>query len=262
MTTMNIKSLLPVAAVVLAAMAAMAVDTPRSLTLAEMMSADGGAVVKPGSQKGKIVIADAQSRVPEKSIRDVIARIDPEKEYNIVYEKVIHCEDPVRLMKELRANFALVIVDDPKRPLSLVAPDDHWGLVNIAGIDAGLKSEKAKARFFEGRCRRQILRIFALAAGGGASQYQGNLTSPGKLSNLDFYDEAIPVDVRQRNENFLSTVGVTKKIQASYFTACQEGWAPAPSNELQKAIWDAIKAPPAKPMKITYDKAMQKPVVK
>ena len=219
---------------------------------------DGGLIVKSGSYKGKVAIVNAQSRLSPKNFADVISKIDPENEYNIVFEKAPSCEDPTKLMKELGANFALIVVDDPKRPLTLIAPDDHWALVNVAGIDAGLKSEKAKARFFEGRCRRQILRIFALAAGGGASQYQGNLTSPGKLSNLDFYDESIPLDVKQRNDAYFPTIGVTKKITASYFIACQEGWAPAPTNDCQKEIWDAIRNPPEKPLKIKFDPATQK----
>jgi hypothetical protein len=38
-----------------------------------------------------------------------------------------------------------------------------------------------------------------------------------------------------------------------YKLACEEGWAPAPTNEYQKAIWDETHAIPANPMKIEFD---------
>lgn len=40
---------------------------------------------------------------------------------------------------------------------------------------------------------------------------------------------------------------------AKYSEACQEGWAPPPTNEFQKAIWDKVHAIPDKPMTIEFD---------
>ena len=39
----------------------------------------------------------------------------------------------------------------------------------------------------------------------------------------------------------------------TYKEACEEGWAPAPTNEIQKAIWDKVRATPKNPMKIEFD---------
>jgi len=33
----------------------------------------------------------------------------------------------------------------------------------------------------------------------------------------------------------------------------EEGWAPAPTNEYQKIVWDKVHAIPQKPMKIEFD---------
>ena len=35
-----------------------------------------------------------------------------------------------------------------------------------------------------------------------------------------------------------------------YRKACEEGWAPAPTNDVQKAIWDKVHAMPTEPIKI------------
>ncbi len=61
---------------------------------------------------------------------------------------------------------------------------------------------------------------------------------------------------------FQKSHGVTQGKHTVYLVACQEGWAPPPTNEYQKAIWDKVHATPSKPIKITYDKDKQKPVVK
>ena len=54
-------------------------------------------------------------------------------------------------------------------------------------------------------------------------------------------------------ERLLPTYGLMPWKQTTYKKACQEGWAPAPTNEYQKAIWDKIHSVPANPMKIEFD---------
>ena len=71
-----------------------------------------------------------------------------------------------------------------------------------------------------------------------------------KMDNLD------------RFRNYLAPLGVTPATHMSYANAVYEGWAPAPTNAVQQKIWDEAHTPPSKPIKITYDKGKQKPVVK
>lgn len=213
----------------------------------------GGIIVKPGSQKGKVAFIDTQSRLNESNIKGIVATLAEETGFNIVYEKAAPADCPYSLKNASKADLAIVIIDDAKKPSSVVAPDDHWAMVNIAKLDVKLRSEAAKKKFFEGRCRRQILRIYALAAGGGASSFQGNLTHPCQLDKLDLYAEMIPEDVKERNVNFLSFIGMTKQVTATYRKACMEGWAPAPTNDVQKAIWNKAHELPTEPVKIEFD---------
>ena len=39
----------------------------------------------------------------------------------------------------------------------------------------------------------------------------------------------------------------------TYAAACRMGWAPPPTNDIQRVIWDKVHAVPAKPMKIEFD---------
>ena len=71
--------------------------------------------------------------------------------------------------------------------------------------------------------------------------------------DLDKMLEAAPVDAIQRAIESLKVYGVTPQEMSTYKKACQEGWAPAPTNEYQKAVWDKVHAAPKNPMKIEFD---------
>ena len=44
---------------------------------------------------------------------------------------------------------------------------------------------------------------------------------------------------------YLGALGVVPAETATYRQACREGWAPAPTNDVQRAIWDRYRAAPA-----------------
>jgi hypothetical protein len=57
---------------------------------------------------------------------------------------------------------------------------------------------------------------------------------------------------------YLKSLGVTPAEMTTYRKACREGWAPAPTNDIQKAIWEQVKADkergPTNPLKISMPK--------
>ena len=61
------------------------------------------------------------------------------------------------------------------------------------------------------------------------------------------------MDMVKRAEKYMEKCGVTPLRIATYRQACREGWAPAPTNDVQKAIWDKVHAIPKSPMKIEFD---------
>ena len=70
------------------------------------------------------------------------------------------------------------------------------------------------------------------------------------LRKLDTSIDTIPVDMVNYYQEYLKTLGVTTRAVTSYKTACKEGWAPAPTNDVQRAIWDKVHAMPTAPIKI------------
>jgi hypothetical protein len=73
------------------------------------------------------------------------------------------------------------------------------------------------------------------------------------IEDLDSVQEFIPIDMERRWTDYLANLGVKPAHIRTYKQACKEGWAPAPTNEYQKAIWDKVHEPPATPMKIEFD---------
>ena len=210
----------------------------------------GGNIIKPGSQKGRVVYINAQSRAEECWLQESADFFMDKTRLAVAIEKgEFSFPTP-----ELKGELNIFIVDDPSLPSLLGAPENRWAMVNVAP----LFTEKRK--FFEARVKKELTRAFVLVAGGIDSSYPGNCTGPVvEAKDLDkFMDYFLPVDVLARFEKAVAKAGLKPSYQATYRKACSDGWAPPPTNDVQKAIWEEIRALPAKPIKIEYDPAKGK----
>ena len=153
---------------------------------------------------------------------------------------------------KIEGELSLYVIDDDKLPMSLVAPEGRWGFVNVAHL---AKGRGEKLPFFEARVRKEIARVAGILFGGIGSNYRNNLmTLVTKPEDLDKHDsDKLPADVMMRSSQFLLGIGVKPFRHTTYRKACQEGWAPAPTNEVQKAIWQKVHQIPDKPIKIEFD---------
>ena len=102
------------------------------------------------------------------------------------------------------------------------------------------------------------MRAFALVCGSGTSQYSGNILNATSIQDLDSANpDTMIYDMVLRCNKYLASIGITPSQKASYKTACEEGWAPAPTNDVQKAIWERTKAEkdkkPSNPIKVNFD---------
>lgn len=212
---------------------------------------------RPNTQKGKIVFADTQTLPLQADLDDMIKKLTRRHRYNMKYVRA-SVKSFSDLKSEFDADVLVAIVDDSSTPTALIALEDHWGVVNVAKIRDTLKTQKAIDLYLEGRCVKEVLRVFSILCGGGASQYPGNIFNCARIDMLDHTEGMYPIDMQKKYHDYLSAIGVTPQVFVSYERACQEGWAPAPTNEFQKAIWDSVRALPSKPMKIEYDPAKGK----
>lgn len=210
------------------------------------------------SMKGKIAFISTTPKVTKAMVNQVASQINGRREFNIVFEKADATSDLNALKEASKATLAIIIVDDAKVAPTLISPDQKWGVMNVAKLDAGLKTDEAKSKFLESRYTKQLLRTFSMTAGGWLSGFPGNLSSITKISDLDLVDMALPIDVHDRNMLYFKTTGITPKLYVPYQRAVVEGWAPAPTNEVQKKIWDDVHSIPSKPMQIKFDPAAKK----
>ena len=228
-------------------------NTPAKVKLPRGMRRYGGIIQVPNSQKGTIMIINAQRKLPIDKIRAGMDEFAQSHKFNIKFVdgEATTSEKASEDMKKLGADVAVFIQENPESSITLLnAPEQRWTILNASAIIANARNDV----FAAARIRKELMRGFLCAAGTMNSQYQGNMMAAIKEpKDLDKMLEDPPIDAIQRAIESLKVYGVTPQEVATYKKACEEGWAPAPINEFQKAIWDKIHAPPKNPMKIEFD---------
>ena len=145
----------------------------------------------------------------------------------------------------------LLIVDANGKPTIAAYPEDAVGVVNAARLN---EADKAK---YKERLTKEVWRGMALSLGGFAmtapnGRIVKSILSP-VYSTKDL--DAIPAKSlapHQCNAIYesVAAIGLQAAKPVSYKMACRQGWAPAPTNSIQKAIWDEVHALPTEPIKI------------
>ena len=212
-----------------------------------MMQKQGGIIDCKG--KGALAVVNCQDAVPEELFRgkvDDLRRIT-HLNVNLVKGKFdfANVEIPAPNL------IALFIIDDPKMPMSLISPESKWGMMNLAPLLQDSPSEIT----LKMRMVKQLIRISTITFGGGVSQYKGSPLQPVfSVKDLDATEgSSFTIDAKLPFSRNLGALGITQDRKVTYRRACQEGWAPAPTNEFQKAIWEKEHAVPKNPMKIEFD---------
>ena len=223
----------------------------------ERLARAGGMVEKPGAQQGKIVFIDTQDILSATNVEAVAKQMRKLSDFNIVYAKA-KPGDPAALKEEQGANIAVIIVADDKTPPSLVAQEAGWAVLNVKTLDKNLKTPEAKAKFVESRYRKQLLRVYSLVCGGGSSSYPGNVMNAARIEDFDLYDEGVPMDLVAAHLKCAKSFGVTPAVRAPYSRACHYGWAPAPTNDVQRKIWDRYHSLPTAPITIKPESERKK----
>lgn len=206
----------------------------------------GGFVERPGSGRGSIAYVNCQQKTPKAWIDESIAYFSEVTKFKISYgEGVFNLKNP-----KIEGNTTIFIIDDEALPPILVAPESRWAAVNIAQI-----AKETRPAFFEARTKKELSRAFAYLCGATGSRYARSLTrgitSQAELDKNPDYE--LPMDVVQRFRDYMKPLGVVPAQRATYLKACQEGWAPAPTNDIQKTIWNQIHQIPDKPITIEFD---------
>lgn len=203
----------------------------------------GGKIRQPDTEKGEIVFVNAQKSVDAKVLERILVKLERQFRYTMRISD-----------KDVQSNserFVVRLEELDRQECVMLAPEDFWASVNVRKLASG---NPPKA-ILEDRFEKEVRRAFAFVCGGTCGTDGGGLcrlvSQPSDLDMIPGLDYSL--DVEARIVNNMKDSGIRPYRLAKYSEACQEGWAPQPTNEYQKAIWDKVHAIPDKPLTIEYD---------
>lgn len=218
------------------------------------IAAQGGIVSE--EYKGNVIrIASVQGVVSLATLKAIAGDIQKSISIPVLVDELGDDSDNVKLAKRCfdlgRTGAAVFVVDRVGEPSLMVAPEDSWAVVNVRNLLSDGKRDK-----LDRRVRQELWRALAYALNGTDSQMQPCLmTTVRSVGNLD----SNPLEVLSPEPLFKMQDGCAARNmrparRGTYRRACEQGWAPAPTNDVQKAIWAEVNALPTKPITIKYDK--------
>ena len=201
----------------------------------------GGFIMRPAEGKA-IRFANAQSVVAESVLQAAAWEISRAVGIDIVVSKLDDANaNPVSLRDGQTAAAVIVrAVKDPPAPTMIVAPEDAWAVLDVGA----LARDGATAEVLAERVRKELWRTTAIMLGASDSTFRPCLLEPvHSLTELDALKAKQvcpePYGSIQRNAKDL---GCGSPVYTTYRQACQEGWAPPPTNDIQRAIFEQVKA--------------------
>lgn len=212
----------------------------------------GGEIQRPGVKQGEVAFLNGQKTVPSSELMPIAKKLA--KMLRIKFDvRDVELQEgpkgPEEAFKKSGVDFAVVIVECDKCDNTIaIFPEKKYAVVNVSA----LRANGGEGAFLTARTKKEAIRAFFYVAGAAAAPMQGNLMSAMKdgMSDLDkLTPDAIPVEVVGRVSNYLDQMGCETRAFVTYRQACKEGWAPAPTNDYQKTIWNRIhsekeKGPP------------------
>lgn len=200
----------------------------------------GGMIVLPG--KGEICIVNAQSRVTEDLIRAKAALVQEATHIPVIVSNGAFSFEAASTVTMP----TVYVVDEVKYPLSLTALEANWGVANVANLS-------------DDQALKELLRVVWIICGATTPRSAGNPL--GTIKAVNDLDQ-LSVDMPEMEELInvmahIQSLGFYSEKKITYKKACRLGVAPAPTNEVQRAIFEAVKAElsaePTNPMRIEFD---------
>lgn len=226
------------------------------LSVAErFMKRTGGMVENRKAVRGKVVYLDACAKTPE-GLAAAVAEIRNELLFDISVEKG-SADDIAGSRAKYKATVVVAVIDEAGKPTLLAAPEERWASVNVRA----LKADDPSPEVFERRFKQELWRAFGFACGLGSASFPCVMNNVGKLADLDAKRvQTFSPDTMIRLQAAQFQLGLAPAVRTTYRQACRLGWAPAPTNEYQRVIWDAVKEEmkngPSKPIKIERGKPL------
>ena len=208
----------------------------RAVKRAERIAAAGG-FVHSETQGPVIRVVSCQNRMPAKEIEKVVSDMRLLLKLHVSFEMADPMVDAASASKDKNTACYIQIIDKIGDPALTIIPEESRSRVNIAPLMEGVDIEKAAIRV-----RREVWRSFGYIFGAPVDRI-GAMVPVRSLKALDAIgtEQISPMAIMVTLEQ-CKRLGMLPPRKAIYRKACQEGWAPLPTNDVQRAIWAQVKA--------------------
>ena len=217
----------------------------RAALKAKRYSITGGIVAQSNGNERVIALLNCENAVDDNLLSEIANSIAG----GIMLPVVISNTRPHN------AGVVLEIRDSDYPATFVIAPENGYGMLNV-GV---LKRDRPDNAKLSRRITQEVWRTIIMALGGGYDREPRCLMKPfASLEELDACPSTCPCPLSfDAVISGAARFGVVPERKVSYKTACEEGWAPAPTNDVQKAIWEKVKAEksvkPSNPIKVNFD---------
>lgn len=211
----------------------------------------GGNIVVWPKDPGLFLFVNCQTQLSEKQVQESVSKLA--REFSIDVRAVEGVFPGIKgvttELVNLKAKGAIWIIDDESMPVSLTAAEDGWGVLNVAKI---LKDNPDQQKLSK-RFTKYINRTFAYVNGVSDSPMMPAcvMNQAVGMAGVDaLLCSTYSPEACSKIANYITLAGYKRCRRGTYYDACEEGWAPKPTNEVQKKIWDKVHQLPTKPLVI------------
>ena len=210
----------------------------------------GGIVEKAGAGRGTFLFVDSSGTLTEGMfardfhILDKVLKVRPQ----IVRGQSVTVETASMSVKALNANAAVFFVTNSALPRLVTSSEEGWAIVNVEKLNEGDPSKDLLARRITIEAIRGLAQIFG---SGNSGMSMSAITSLGDIDTLKH--PGFPASAMKMCQPQMRKLGFEPRVTATYRVACRQGWAPAPTNDVQRAIWNKVHKIPDRPLTIEFD---------
>jgi hypothetical protein len=199
-----------------------------TLFCSSFISSDNGGIVTTPITGKVVCVINKQKSVPEDDVRKIVSKIS-----DIISLPILVQTNFIELAS---VGASVDLIDVLKKPRLTVIPEDSKATINISALKF---DNPSKQKLLE-RLEKEFWRSLAYSCGAIESELQPcllrNITS---LKSLDEYPKInIPNPIAMSKiVKGAENRGISLYYNDTYINACCDGWAPFPTNEIQKKIY-------------------------
>ena len=206
-----------------------------------MLAKTGGLIQSP-SEGPQFLFLNTQTRIAATVLNEPVDQIGKLLRFPIARKDAPNAKPitaAINALQDDQTAAVIVLGDSDGFPSLLIAPENRWAMVNVAA----LASEAASPETLAIRTQKEVWRAFGYLMGAAYSNFEGCLMKP--VLSLEDLDALKGRSICPEPFNHIMAqgqkLGIKPQRVTTYRKAVEEGWAPAPTNDFQKAIWDELK---------------------